>query len=498
MRSSAVGLPVGELLHLLEVLPPGGGFLLVADLGELLVDLLVLGWRRHPPDAKPRAGLVDEVDRLVRQEAVRDVAVGEVGGGDERLVGDRHLVVLLVPVAQAPQDLDRVREGRLFDLDRLEAPLEGGVLFEVLAVLVERRRADRLQLAAGEHRLQDRGGVDRALGRAGADEGVQLVDEQDDVAAGADLLQHLLQALLEVTAVAAAGHERAEVEGVELLALQGLGDVVLDDLLRQPLDDGRLADAGLADEHGVVLRAAGEHLHHALDLAVATDDRVELVVPGELGEVAPELVEHRRSGRALGARGPGRDGGSLAALVAREQLDDLLADAGQVGAEADEDLGGDALALADETEQHVLGADVVVAELQRLSQRELEDLLRPRRERRRAGRGRPGGTDRLLDLLAYGLERDAEGLERLRGESLALVDEAEQDVLGPDEAVVQKARFLLSQDQHPACPIGESLEQLRLPCGLPLGGSLPVRMRKVPPPGQRTLILSIGPCRLQP
>jgi len=41
---------------------------------------------------------------------------------------------------------------------------------------------------------------------------VQLVDEQDDVAAGADLLQHLLQALLEVTAVAAAGDERAEVE----------------------------------------------------------------------------------------------------------------------------------------------------------------------------------------------------------------------------------------------------------------------------------------------
>ena len=53
----------------------------------------------------------------------------------------------------------------------------------------------------------------------------------------------------------------------------------------------------------------------------------------------------------------------------------------QVGAELDEHLGGDALALADETEQDVLGADVVVAELERLAQRQLEHLLRPRRER---------------------------------------------------------------------------------------------------------------------
>ena len=236
---------------------------------------------------------------LSGQEAVGDVAVREVRRRDERLVGDRDLVVLLVAVAQALQDLDRVGERGLLDLDRLEAALEGGVLLEVLAVLVEGRRADRLQLAAGEHRLQDRGRVDRALGRAGTDEGVQLVDEQDGVASGADLLQHLLQALLEVAAVAAAGDERAEVEGVELLALQRLGHVVGDDLLREPLDDGGLADAGLADEDRVVLRAAREHLHEALDLAVPADDRVELVVAGELGEVAAELVEHRRSGRGL-------------------------------------------------------------------------------------------------------------------------------------------------------------------------------------------------------
>ena len=186
-------------------------------------------------------------------------------------------------------------ERRLGHLDRLEATLERGILLEVLAVLVERRRADRLQLAAGEQRLQDRCGVDRALGGTGADEGVDLVDEDDDVAAGADLLGDLLQALLEVTAVAGAGDERAEVERVDLLVLERLGHVVLDDRLRETLDDGGLADAGLADQHGVVLGAAREDLHDPLDLLLAPDDRVELVVARGLREVAAELVEDRRA-----------------------------------------------------------------------------------------------------------------------------------------------------------------------------------------------------------
>ena len=207
-------------------------------------------------------------------------------------------VVRLVAVAQALQDLDGVGDGRLLHLDRLEAPLEGGVLLEVLAVLVEGGGADRLQLAPSQHRLEDGGGVDGTLGRAGAHQGVQLVDEQHDVATGADLLQDLLQALLEVAAVAAPGHQGAEVEGVELLALQRLGHVVGHDPLGQALDDGGLADAGLADEDGVVLGAARQHLHHPLDLLLAADDRVELALAGELGQVAAELVEHRANPRA--------------------------------------------------------------------------------------------------------------------------------------------------------------------------------------------------------
>ena len=237
--------------------------------------------------------------------------------------------------------------------------------------------------------LRMRGGVDGAFGRAGADEGVQLVDEQDDVAAGPDLLEHLLEALLEVAPVAGAGHQGAQVQGVELLALDGLGHVAGHDLLRQALDDGRLAHAGLADEDRVVLGAAGQHLHDPLDLALPADDRVELALPGQLGQVAPELVEDRASrsgppGR-LGAARPRARLPCPRRLVARQELDDLLADPGQVGAQVDQHLGGHALALAHQAEQHVLGADVVVPELERLAKRQLQDLLGSGREGGRTG-----------------------------------------------------------------------------------------------------------------
>ncbi len=51
-----------------------------------------------------------------------------------------------------------------------------------------------------------------------------------------------------------------------------------------------------------------------------------------------------------------------------EELDDGLADLLQLGTELLQHLGGDTLALANEAEEDVLGPDVVVAELERLTQ----------------------------------------------------------------------------------------------------------------------------------
>ena len=407
-------------------------------------------WRRRTR----LRGLVDEVDRLVRQVAVGDVADRQVDGGLHGLVGDRDLVVLLVALADPHEDVDRLLERRLLDHDRLEAALEGRVPLDVLAVLVERRRADALELAARQRRLEDVRGVDRALGGAGPDERVELVDEEDRVVRVPELLDDLLEALLELAAVLRAGDERADVEGQDALVQERLGDVAVDDPLGEALGDGRLADAGLADQRGVVLLAPRQDLDDPLDLLLAADDRVHLAGPGELGEVDAELVDGRGlrgALRLLGGTGRGR---------LRQDADDLVADLVEVDAEALEDAGGDALAFADEAEQQMLGADVVVAEAAGLVDRELDDPLRARRQADLADDRPIAAADDELDGGPDLGQLDVHVLEDARGDTLALADEAEQQMLGADVVVVEPLRFVLSKRQDLASAVRELVEAI--------------------------------------
>ena len=181
---------------------------------------------------------------------------------------------------------------------------------------------------------------------------------------------------------------------------------------------------------------------------------VELALAGGLGQVAAELVKDQRPGRgALGRT----DAGTLVllALVAAQQLDNLLTDPVEVGAELDEHLGGHTLTLANQAEQDVLGPDVVVAKLKRLAQAQLEDLLGARGKGDVTGRGLLTLADDLLNLFTHGIQGDPEVLQRLCRDAFALVDQAEQDVLGSDVVVVEHARLFLRKHHYPAGPVGK-------------------------------------------
>ena len=228
--------------------------LMLHDAAADVVELLGHGVHLR---ANGGAGLVDEVDGLVRQEAVGDIAVGERRGGDQRLILDFDAVEDLVALLEAAQDGDRVLDGRLSDHHGLEAALERCVLLDVLAVFVERGRTDAVQLAACEHRLEQVACIHAALGLARADDRVELVDEQDDAAvAGLDVVQHRLEALFKLAAELRARDQRAHVEGEDRLVLEAVRHVAAHNALRKALGDSRLADARLADEHRIVLRFA--------------------------------------------------------------------------------------------------------------------------------------------------------------------------------------------------------------------------------------------------
>ena len=359
---------------------------------------------------------------------------------------------LLVAILHAAQDLDRLALGRRIDLDRLEAALERAVLLDVLPVLGRRGRADAADLAARERRLEDVGGVERAFGRPRADQRVQLVDEHDDVRVLGQLLHDRLEALFELPAILRARDDQRDVERQQALVGEEVRHVAVDDLLRQPFDDRGLADAGLADQHGVVLGAAAEHLLHALDLVLAPDQRVEHVLHRRFGEVAAELGEERR---LLDAR-------QRRLLV--QQLDDVVAHRVQPHPLLHQDGGGDRALFAQDAEQQVLGADVAVQEAVGFFGGVLEHAL---------GLAAEGDLDRgrhLLaedrppfDFLADALEGEVRALEDAAGQPLAFADQAQQEVLRLDGDAPELAGLVAREEENPTCPFCVAFEHPRYP-----------------------------------
>ena len=247
-----------------------------------------------------------------------------------------------------------------------------------------------------------------------------------------DLLEHGLEALLELAAVLRAGDERAHVERDDPLVLEAFGHVAADDAAGQAFDDGGLADAGLADEHRVVLRAARQHLDDAADLLVAADDRIELALARQLGQVAAVALERLvlAFGVLVVTRCEPRTLVSAAKILSR------------VRPRSRQQLrGGRAAGLGGDGEEQVLGADELVLQPLGLGLRQVGDELEPRREARlRAAVG--------LRHLRQQLARARGDLRRVGGhlaqhlghDAVALLDERDEQVLGLDLRVARSAR----------------------------------------------------------
>src|SRR5829696_7854174 len=191
----------------------------------------------------------------------------------------------LVAILESPEYLYGVVYRRLARQHRLETPFEGCVFLYVLAVLIDSGCADDAELPAGERGLEHVRRVHRTLGGAGPHDRVQLVDK-DDLRFGVlrYLVYDLLQTLLELAPVLGTSDHAREVQRQHPPTGESLGHLVVDHPLGDALDDGGLADAGVSDEHGVVLCTPGQHLYGGLYLVGTPDDRVQLAFSRHLGE----------------------------------------------------------------------------------------------------------------------------------------------------------------------------------------------------------------------
>ena len=207
--------------------------------------------------------------------------------------------------------------------DRLESALECGVFFDVLAVLVERRCADAVQFTACQHRLEHVGCVHRAVSLARADDGVHFVDEQNDLAVrGFDLFSTAFSRSSNSPRYLAPAISAPISSDRRRLVLEPSGTSPRTMRCARPSTMAVLPTPGSPISTGLFLVRRREHLDDAADLFVSTDDRIDLALGSELGEVARVALE-----RVIGLLGGSGVGSAALAQIVDGSVERLRRDA---------------------------------------------------------------------------------------------------------------------------------------------------------------------------
>src|SRR5437763_9361901 len=136
---------------------------------------------------------------------------------------------------------------------------------------------------------------------------------------------------------------------------------------------------------------------------------------------------------------------------------DLRPDHRVVASSLPQDLGTDALSLATERKQDVLGSDQIVSERPRFLVRHLENLLRPWRKRDVTRDRSTRRLHNLSDFVSQLKKREIQSTQGTSCDACLLAKASQEKVLGPDGVVSEKPRLFLRAHHQPARVVAESL-----------------------------------------
>ena len=367
------------------------------------------------------ASFIDQVDRLVWQETVRDVTVRQRSRGHDGRVFDAHAMMHLVFFLKAAKDGNSVLDVGFADKDNLEAPLKGRVFLNVLTVFVQRGRADSPQFTTSQRGLQHVGRVNGAFRGAGTDQRMQFVDKKNDLPLRVfDFLEHGFEPVLKLPAIFRAGQHRSEVERNHALVLQNFRHIAGDNSLGQAFHNGGFAYAGFADEHGIIFGASRKNLHHAADFFIASDDRIEFAAARLLGEIAGITLQRLILGFGI------LIGNFLRAANNRERFQNCVIGCPVAGQYLLRDIP---LQVRDR-QQQMLGGNVFVLEVGSFFESLLEQLVDFIRKHGLSGASRNFGQlfEFAINLAEHGLRSNADLFQYRRNDAFLVFEQRGQQM----------------------------------------------------------------------
>ena len=140
------------------------------------------------------------------------------------------------------------------------------------AVFVVGGRADAAQRAFRQRGFEQVGCVHRAAaGAACADDGVDFVDKQNGVRDFFELFQYGFDPRFKVAAVFRARQKRTHIQRINFRLFERVGNVAVDDLMRQAFRQRGFAHTCFADQKRIIFAAAAQDLHQPFHFVLSAD-----------------------------------------------------------------------------------------------------------------------------------------------------------------------------------------------------------------------------------
>ncbi len=193
-------------------------------------------------------------------------------------------------------------------------------------------------------------------------------------------------------------------------------------------------------------------MNDALDLIGTTNHRIEFAFTRLLGEIAAIGFESRGFAGGLAAWA-GLGGNRVAFLIGSEIriefLENFIAGALDVYLEIFQNAGGDALALAEQTEKNVLGTDIGVLQAFGFLAGKGEDFLDARSVGNVAHHfGLWAGANLFFDLHSHGLQVEPHLLKNIHSNTLTKLNQTQKQMLGADIIVIEAVGFLAGKGEN--------------------------------------------------
>ena len=243
---------------------------------------------RHGVDLQTQAGcgLIHQIDRLIGKEPVGDVSCRQLDGGDDCIIFDTDLMVVLVFFLQTTQDGNGIQFVRFVYHNNLETTFERLVLLKIFLIFIQCRSTDRTQFATGQSWFQDIGGIHCAFALAGTDQCMDLIDKKNDFPIRfSHFIDYGFQTFFKFTFIFGSGNQSPHIQRENLFRFQVLRHVAPHDTMCKTFGDRRLTDTRFANQDRVVFRTAAQDLKYTADFVVSADHRVQLAATGTFVQV---------------------------------------------------------------------------------------------------------------------------------------------------------------------------------------------------------------------